>query len=80
MNAASKRQIVYRGETLNTLARLEVLAKGLDKDVVASEPGHRLALPPGIQSEELGEHELKGLPASVRIVSLTRQPNPGSAS
>ena len=34
-----KRQIVYRGETLNTLARLEALAKGLGKDVVASEPG-----------------------------------------
>jgi adenylate cyclase len=67
----SKRQIVYRGGTLNTLARLEALAKALGKDVVASEPGDRLALPPGIQSEDLGEHELKGLPTPVRIVSLT---------
>lgn len=67
----SKRQIVYRGETLNTLARLEALARALGKDVVASEPRHRLALPPGIQSEDLGEHELKGLPTPVRIVSLT---------
>jgi len=68
------------GETLNTLARLEALARGLEKDVVASEPGHRLALPPGIQSEELGEHELKGLPVPVRIVSLARQPNAQSPS
>jgi adenylate cyclase len=67
----SKRQIVYRGETLNTLARLEALAKALGKDVVASEPGHRLTLPPGIRSEDLGEHALKGLLAPVRIVSLT---------
>jgi class 3 adenylate cyclase len=72
----SKRQIVYRGETLNTLARLEALAKALGKDVVASEPGHRLALPPGIQSEDLGEHELKGLPVPVRIVSLTAAAEP----
>jgi len=72
----SKRQIVYRGETLNTLARLEALAKALGKDVVASEPGHRLVLPPGIQSEELGEHELKGLPVPVRIVSLTTAAEP----
>ena len=36
----SKRQIVYRGETLNTLARIEALAKALGKDVVASDLGN----------------------------------------
>ena len=66
----SKRQIVYRGETPNTLARLEALAKALGKDVVASDLGNGFVLPPGIRSEDLGEHELKGLPAPVRIVSL----------
>ena len=67
---ASKRQIVYRGETLNTVARLEGLAKALDKDVVATDPRLGLHLPAGVQSENLGLHELKGLPVPVRIVSL----------
>jgi adenylate cyclase len=66
----SKRQIVYRGETLNTLARLEGLAKTLQKDVIASDLGNGLMLPLGIRSEDLGEHELKGLPAPLRIISL----------
>jgi adenylate cyclase len=66
----SKRQIVYRGETLNTVARLETLAKALGKDVVASDLGRGLRLPPGVRSEDLGEHELKGLPTPVRVMSL----------
>ena len=68
----SKRQIVFRGETLNTLARLEGLAKALGKDVISSDLGHGLALPSGIRSTNLGEHELKGLPAPVRVVALDR--------
>ena len=72
----SKRQIVYRGETLNTLARLEALAKALGKDVVASDLGDGFVLPPGIRSEYLGEHDLKGLPAPVRIVSLVAADEP----
>ena len=42
----SKRQIVYRGETLNTVARLKSLAKSLGKDVVVSDLGKGLRLPP----------------------------------
>jgi adenylate cyclase len=68
----SKRQIVFRGETLNTLARLEGLAKALDKDIISSDSDHGLALPSGIRSTNLGEHELKGLPVLVRVVSLDR--------
>ena len=55
------------------MARLETLAKALGKDVVASDLGQGLQLPPGVRSEDLGEHELKGLPAPVRVMSLTRQ-------
>lgn len=67
----SKRQIVFRGETLNTVARLEGLAKALDKDVVASCSGGGLRLPVGVQSHDLGEHRLKGLPAPLHVVALS---------
>ena len=78
---ASKRQIVFRGETLNTVARLESLAKALDKDVVATFKGPGLRLPMGVQPEELGTYELKGLPAAVRVLSLVEaEPSASSAS
>jgi class 3 adenylate cyclase len=67
----SKRQIVFRGETLNTVARLEALAKVLEQDVVASNPGRGLTLPPGIRSHDLGSHDLKGLSAPVHVVALS---------
>lgn len=68
----SKRQIVFRGEALNTLARLEGLAKAMGKDVISSDLSHGLEPPHGVRCTDLGKHELKGLPAPVRVVSLDR--------
>ena len=67
---ASKRQIVYRGETLNTIARLEGLAKALSIDVLASDTGQAVNLPVGVLRDDLGSHELRGLAAPVRVFSL----------
>jgi adenylate cyclase len=67
---ASKRQIVFRGETLNTIARLEELAKALDKDIVATDSGSGLRLPMRVEAQDHGRFELKGLAVPVRVVSL----------
>jgi adenylate cyclase len=67
---ASKRQIVYRGETLNTIARLEALAKDLGKDAIITDTGQGAGLPAGIRSEDLGRHALKGLDTPVHVLSL----------
>ncbi len=68
---ASKRQIVYRGETLNTVARLETLAKALGKDAIVTDTGQGFSLPVGVRSEDLGRHELKGLDTPAHVFALT---------
>src|SRR6185312_15901704 len=68
---ASKRQIVYRGETLNTVARLEALAKARGKDAIVTDTGQGFSLPAGVRSEDLGRHELKGLDTPAHVFALT---------
>jgi adenylate cyclase len=66
-----RRQIVFVGDILNTAARLEEQAKraGLDL-VVSGDLLARLALPPGVRAERVGELALRGKDARVEAYAL----------
>jgi adenylate cyclase len=56
-----KREIVFSGDTLNTAARIEAVAKEKERDLVVSEDVlHRADLPPDVTAESLGVHMLRG--------------------
>jgi adenylate cyclase len=56
-----RREIGYTGETVNTAARIEAIAKESGQELVASEDVLRHApLPPDLTAESLGAHRLRG--------------------
>ena len=66
-----RREIVFLGDTLNTAARLEDLARELDRDAVISAALlRRLALPAGFAVEPLGCRALRGREAPVEVFAL----------
>jgi len=68
-----KRQIVYLGDTVNTAARLEGIAKAKDVRLAISEELlSALQLPPGVEAQFLGEERLRGQQAATRVYSLSR--------
>jgi class 3 adenylate cyclase len=70
-----RQQIVFVGDILNTAARLQEHAKRTGLDLVASGALlERLALPPGIRAERVGELELRGKEARVAAFGLSAAP------
>jgi adenylate cyclase len=68
-----KREIVYSGDTLNTAARIESLAKEAGRELVASEDLLRQApLPSDITAESLGAHRLRGKERPVELFAVVR--------
>lgn len=68
-----KREIAYLGDTLNTAARIEQVAKSQDRLCLVSEPLLRqLELPPGIVAEPLGVAPLPGKQAPPPLYALSR--------
>jgi adenylate cyclase len=56
-----KREIVFSGDTLNTAARIEAVAKEKERGLVVSQEVLRRApLPPELTAESLGIHMLRG--------------------
>lgn len=70
-----KREIVFSGDAVNTAARIQALCRPLGHDFLASRVAlEGIELPDRINSEDIGEHELRGRTEPVNLVSL------GSAS
>jgi adenylate cyclase len=68
-----KREIVYFGDTVNTAARIEALAKGLERSVVVSGPLlGMIALPEGSAAEPLGRHRLRGRQDEMELFGIRR--------
>lgn len=69
----SKRQIAYFGDVINATARIEGLAKSLDRDFVVSEPLlDQIALPATLKVVPEGVFELRGTLQNFNLYSLAR--------
>lgn len=71
-----KRQIVFLGDTVNTTARLEQVARELDQEAVISHSLlTRMRLPHGLQAEALGRRHLRGKDLEVELHGLRLSPD-----
>jgi len=69
--AGLKRQIVFSGDTINTVARIEAVAGETDRSLVISgELLVRLEMPANVRVEPLGEYQLKGRDAPTELVAI----------
>jgi adenylate cyclase len=69
-----RREIVFSGDTLNTAARIEAVAKETGRDVVVSEDVLRHApTPPDLSSESLGVHRLPGKERPLELFAVARR-------
>lgn len=67
-----RREIAYTGETVNTAARIEAMAKQSGQKLVASEDVLRHAqLPSDIRAESLGTHHLRGKEQPLELFAVT---------
>jgi adenylate cyclase len=67
----ARREIVFSGDTLNTVARIEGLAKEAEREFVVSEDVLRRApLPDGLTAESLGVHTLPGKQRPLELFAL----------
>lgn len=69
----AKHEIAFIGDTINTAARLEALAKSLKEPVLASDAVLGLApLPDGVVAKSLGSHSLRGRAEVIGVHGLHR--------
>ena len=74
-----KREIVFSGDTVNTTARIESVAKQLDRNVIVSEDVLRQApLPPDLAAESIGTYTLKGKQRELELMSVDRVASTGT--
>lgn len=68
-----RREIVFSGDTLNTAARIEAVAKLAGRELVVSRDvlDHE-RLPSGLVAEPLGEHTLRGKEKPVELFAVSR--------
>ena len=67
----SRREIVFSGDTLNTAARIEGVAKETGRELVVSEEILRSTpLPAGLAAESLGVHRLPGKERPLELFAL----------
>jgi len=67
----AKLAIAYIGDTMNTVARIEQMAKTLDRDcLISAELLSRLDLPPAFAAEPLGPAVLRGRRRSVELYAI----------
>jgi adenylate cyclase len=67
----NRREIVYFGDTINTTARLRSLAKQVGRRLlISADLLAQMRLPPGVHSEDMGEFNLSGKEASVRVYAV----------
>jgi adenylate cyclase len=68
---ASKKEIVYHGDTINTASRICASAHSLGKSILISEALYdKLNKESGVSFEDLGDHSFKGKDINMRLYSL----------
>lgn len=76
----TKLAIVYLGDTMNTVARIEQMAKTLDRDcLISANLLSRLDLPPALAAEPLGPVLLRGRKQPITLHALRRPAAPMAA-
>lgn len=72
-----RREIVFSGDTLNTAARIEAVAKNADTSLVVSKDvlGHA-ALPADLVAQSLGDHALRGKEKPLELFAVSRPSTP----
>ena len=66
-----KKDIVHSGDTVNTAARVEAQCRPLDRRVLVSESLlRRCHLPAELETEDMGERELRGKAGALRLFSI----------
>lgn len=67
-----RREITYFGDTINSLSRLDGVAKEMGRDIIMTQDGcQRCRLVPGVTMEALGPAILRGRELPVEIFGLT---------
>jgi len=70
----AKHEIVYLGDTMNATARIEQACRTFERPcIVSADLLEALALPDDIQAEALGQTDLRGLAAPLRLFALSRR-------
>jgi adenylate cyclase len=71
-----RREIVFSGDTLNTAARIEAVAKLAERELVVSRDVLDHALfPSDLLAEPLGEHTLRGKEKPIELFAVSRSPD-----
>jgi len=71
----SRRAIVYHGDTMNTTSRIENATRALGREFLVSEEAlRRLQGAEAYAPEDLGEQELRGKAARLRVYAVRRPP------
>lgn len=66
-----RKEITYFGDTINSLARLDGVAKDLGRDIILTAEGHAASLPVnGIEAISLGPVTLRGRETAVEVLGL----------
>jgi adenylate cyclase len=77
----AKLSIVYLGDTMNTIARIEQVAKTLSRDwLISADLLSHLDLPPGLAAEALGPVALRGRHRPIELHALRRAAIPMEAT
>ena len=70
-----KKDIVHSGDTVNTAARVEAQCRPLERRVLVSESLlRRCQLPAELETEDMGERELRGKSGALRLFSVRARP------
>lgn len=67
----AKRELAFHGDTVNTVARLQSLASGLDRPLLVSDALRSHIALPGYQTERLGAFDLRGRRTPLEVYAVT---------
>lgn len=67
----AKRELAFHGDTINTVARLQGLASGLDHPLLLSGPMRAEVSLPGYRTETLGNFDLRGRHAPLEVFTVS---------
>lgn len=71
----AKRELAFHGDTVNTVARLQGLASGLDHPLLVSGVLREAIALPGYRTERLGAFDLRGRQAPLEVYAVSTHPS-----